>query len=96
MRVCEVPGCVQVHSARGMCNVHYKRWRRGAPLDGAVVREPASGICTCEQPHIDEIGMCTKCGRLVVTFAHGNANRVAYRKLYPVEWARAVDLGLRP
>lgn len=33
MRQCEVSECVNVHSSRGMCRLHYQRWRRyGDPL----------------------------------------------------------------
>lgn len=32
-RTCETTGCERKHAARGMCNVHYKRWRREQGLD---------------------------------------------------------------
>jgi hypothetical protein len=51
-------------------------------------------VCVCRSPQPDAIGMCVRCGRLVVTFAH--ACRERYEAAYPVEWLRAVRLGLVP
>jgi predicted ATP-grasp superfamily ATP-dependent carboligase len=28
-RVCKVEGCTHPYRAKGYCNVHYKKWRRG-------------------------------------------------------------------
>lgn len=56
---------------------------------------PVPVVCVCRVPSPDHIGMCTDCGRKVVTFAHP-AVAARYEALYPEEWERALDLGLHP
>ena len=40
MRTCEIPECENPHRARGLCNAHYFRMRRGSDL-GAIPRRVA-------------------------------------------------------
>lgn len=37
--MCSVPGCERRHSAKGMCDLHYNRHKRGIDLSAAV-RKP--------------------------------------------------------
>lgn len=41
-RRCLVARCRRPFYARGLCGLHYQRWRRGAPLDPPRQRLPAS------------------------------------------------------
>jgi hypothetical protein len=39
-RVCSIPGCGKPHIARGLCDRHYRRWKRhGNPLGGRILGE---------------------------------------------------------
>lgn len=52
-------------------------------------------VCVCARPEPDRLGMCARCGRLVVTFAHGRS-RETWRRAYPELWERAIKQGLVP
>lgn len=98
---CAVLGCSEPVSSRHLCERHYRSWAEQRLVDEAgpdagELRYDANVplVCICEQPRPDGLGMCTACGRLIVTFAH--ACREAYREAYPVEWARAEGLGMVP
>lgn len=40
MSICKVEGCERSRHARGMCKMHYLRWRRGSEIGGAERRPP--------------------------------------------------------
>jgi hypothetical protein len=97
---CAVYDCDRPVKARHLCRDHYWRWMNGrfnAEADDEAgeltyARSAVPLVCLCEQPRPDEMGMCTRCGRLIVTFAH--ANRGQYQETYPMAWQRAEELGL--
>ncbi len=42
-RTCQLPGCHNIHEARGWCAAHYYRWHRyGNPL-GTPLQRPRGG-----------------------------------------------------
>lgn len=52
--LCAVAGCARPNVARGLCNIHRKRQRRGIPLDVPIrERRPKIPVCTvpgCDKP----------------------------------------------
>jgi hypothetical protein len=95
---CAVFGCYGPLHARRLCRHHYLDWLGGHLDDdhdprAGETRGPERFVCWCESPEPDVIGMCVVCGRRVVTMTHP-AVRDRYRRLYPVLWDRAVELGL--
>lgn len=60
-RTCSVPGCTRPYGARGWCMMHYKRARKGTPLDAPVLGHLKAAGCTatgCDRPHWSN-GYCT-------------------------------------
>ena len=43
-RVCKVQGCTQQHKAKGYCNTHYARFRRGLSLDRPIQMKEHSRV----------------------------------------------------
>jgi len=41
-RLCTIHGCDGELRCSGMCNAHYKRWLRGAPVDVVITRRGRS------------------------------------------------------
>ena len=102
MNQCAVYGCGQAVKARHLCRQHYWSWMTGFFTDEAETNagqlnhalKPTPLVCVCERPQPDGLGMCVRCGRLVVTFAHACQDR--YMAQYSEEWQRAVELGMTP
>ncbi len=66
-RTCTIEGCDRKHYGSGLCNAHYQRRKRGAPMEGEI-REPtwrprgtAEKLCTqpgCDRRHFAK-GYCS-------------------------------------
>lgn len=48
VRLCSHPGCDRAHKAKGYCDLHYKRFRRGVDLDAPVREVDPSQQCSVE------------------------------------------------
>lgn len=60
-RPCSVTGCDGTSLAKGMCEAHYARSRRGIPLDAPMIRNSGIDRCTrpgCDRPYATK-GYCT-------------------------------------
>lgn len=57
---CTVPGCGRPHHSGGLCNPHYQRARRGAPLDPikAQTHRDGCGYPDCDRKHY-ALGWCS-------------------------------------
>lgn len=88
VRVCSVEGCDRPYEARGLCKMHWKRWRRAQddrPRERPrprvrVLRKPRQRITHCKHghPYDDENSRWDKHGR-----RHCRACENAKRKRYP-------------
>src|SRR5258708_2747388 len=49
-RLCKIEGCSRKHNAKGYCESHYARFRRGQALEGPIQRErrQRTRLCTIE------------------------------------------------
>lgn len=65
---CRVPGCDKNHKARGLCRLHWMRWRRlgmpdmGAWIESGAKGRSARGVCAidgCGEPHKSR-GLCLR------------------------------------
>jgi hypothetical protein len=57
---CTTPHCDRHAIARGLCNLHYLRWRRGTPIDRGDTPPPQTRTCehpNCDNPH-QALGLC--------------------------------------
>lgn len=57
---CSVDDCKRAISARGLCNLHYDRQRRGIPMEGSPPVRKYDPICSvedCDRPHAAK-GFC--------------------------------------
>jgi len=50
VRKCEIEGCERPHLAKGLCNAHYRRLRRGQDL-AEPIRERQETCIICERAH---------------------------------------------
>jgi hypothetical protein len=58
MRLCEIAGCDRKHYARGMCEMHYRRWKRGQTTNRiAPVGLKCCSVKGCEKPS-EARGLC--------------------------------------
>ena len=48
LRTCSVEGCGRKHEAKNLCDRHYKRLMKGAPLDTAIRQTSNGKICSVE------------------------------------------------
>ena len=55
-RKCSIDGCKRPYRAKGYCNVHYKKWRRGE-MDGVLARYRTCSEENCKKPTFKK-GMC--------------------------------------
>lgn len=68
MSICAVPRCSRPARALGLCNAHYRRQRRGRPIDTPVVdrlpagTQPRCSVPLCGRPGLSRYGeerICT-------------------------------------
>jgi AraC-like DNA-binding protein len=59
MRTCSVTGCHRAPRARGLCDSHYQRHRRGLPVEAPLRSYGANGcsVTGCRRPHAAR-GLC--------------------------------------
>jgi hypothetical protein len=58
---CSLEGCKRPYRAKGYCNVHYKRWRRGE-IEGHRARYKICSKEGCRKPAIKG-GLCEEHGK---------------------------------
>ena len=76
---CLVPGCVRPAYAKGLCNAHYIRGRKGLPLDAPVRARKRDGVCD-------------KCGGELYQRSDDNEETVSNRvRVYVEETSPLVD-----
>lgn len=59
-RQCSVSDCTERHQAKGYCNVHYFRVRRGGDLNAKYIKPQTARLCSidgCDRPHNSK-GLC--------------------------------------
>lgn len=55
-KVCKMAGCKRPYRAKGYCNVHFQKWRRGE-IEGAKPRYKTCGEENCRKPMYRQ-GLC--------------------------------------
>ncbi|PQP24140.1 hypothetical protein [Rhodococcus opacus] len=57
---CTVDECERPHAARGLCSLHYERWKRNGTTDGPAIRPTATARCSekqCKRLSVQD-GLC--------------------------------------
>ena len=105
--MCCVPGCGRPveHHGHSLCRWHEHAFvvaQRIQPhvtlttfVRGRAAAEAETLVCDCLTPEPDGLGQCDHCGRRVVTFTDEHS-RDLFRRRYPDEWDRAVQMSLFP
>ena len=57
---CTVDGCVRKLRARGLCQSHWKRWRRGGDTDGRIVPRDDDGLVLPAGPLVAAVEACRR------------------------------------
>lgn len=56
-KICSVNGCNIIHRALGLCNIHYRRWRRHGHIE--TVHRSRCSVTKCAGRHFS-LGLCQK------------------------------------
>lgn len=57
-KTCKMKDCKRPYRAKGYCNVHYRKWRRG-DMEGVVARYKTCKNESCRKP-MKAMGMCAE------------------------------------